>query len=58
MNWGKTACNSYQLYHIFQLKEEKSIATSSHAWIDASFDQYSFHSGGAFEFDWGPSMQS
>lgn len=58
MNWSKTPCNSYQLYYIFQLKEEKSIETSSYAWIDASFDQYYFHRDSAFEFDWGQVIQS
>lgn len=58
MNWSKTPHNSYQLYYIFRLKEEKSIETSSYAWIDACSDQYFFHRDSAFEFDWGQVIQS
>lgn len=58
MNWLKTPCNSYELCYVFRLKEEKSIETSSYAWIDASFDQYYFHGDSAFEFDWDLVIQS
>lgn len=53
INWGKIPCNSYQLYYIFfHCKEgQKSIATSSYAWIDASIDWYVVHRGSAFQFD-------